>query len=134
MHDISTARMIAEKTLSLHANDPNAQNRAAYYNLLHQKDVKVNAAKATELVAKYPDRLEFRVTAALALLRQHDPASALAQFKGPPIEWAKTPPSWRAIYAAALRANEQEDGAREIIMTIPIDKLFSEERALIDAK
>ena len=134
MHDTSVARTISEKTLALHAADPNAQNRVAYYNLLLEKDVSANATKAKELVAKYPDRLEFRVTAALALLRQHDPGSALAQFQGPPIEWAKTPPWWRAIYAAALRGNEREDAAHEIIATIPVDKLSSEERALIDAK
>jgi hypothetical protein len=134
MHDTSVARTISEKTLALHAADPNAQNRVAYYNLLLEKDVNANATKAKELVAKYPDRLEFRVTAALALLRQHDPGSALAQFQGPPIEWAKTPPWWRAIYAAALRGNEREDAAHEIIATIPMDKLSSEERALIDAK
>ena len=134
MHDISAARTIAEKTLALHADDPNAQNRVAYYNLLLEKDVSANAAKAKELVAKYPDRLEFRVTATLAFLRQHDPAAALAQFQGPPIEWAKTPPSWRAVYAAALRGNEREDAAHEIIATISMDKLSSEERALIEAK
>jgi hypothetical protein len=134
MHDISAARTIAEKTLALHAADPNAQNRVAYYNLLLEKDVNANATKAKELVAKYPDRLEFRVTAALALLRQDEPGSALAQFQGPPIEWAKTPPSWRAVYAAALRRNEREGAAHEIMATIPMDKLSSEERALVDAK
>jgi tetratricopeptide (TPR) repeat protein len=134
MHDISAARTIAEKTLALHPADPNAQNRVVYYNLLLEKDVSANATKAKELVAKYPDRLEFRVTAALALLRQHDPVSALAQFQGPPIEWAKTPPWWRAVYVGALRGNQREDAAHEIIAAIPMDKLSSEERALIDAK
>src|SRR5437868_10639934 len=134
IHDISAARTIAEKTLALHTADPNAQNRVAYYNLLLEKDVRANASKAKELVAKYPDRLEFRVTAALASLRQHDPGSALAQFQGPPIEWAKTPPSWRAVYAAALRVNEREDAAHEIIATIPMDKLSSEERSLVEAQ
>jgi hypothetical protein len=134
MHDISAARTISEKTLALHADDPNAQNRVAYYDLLLEKDVSANATKAKELVAKYPDRLEFRVTAALAFLRQHDPGAALTQFQGPPIEWAKTPPSWRAVYAAALRGNEREEAAHEIIAMIPMDKLSSEERALIEAK
>ena len=134
MHDISAARTIAEKTLALHVDDPNAQNRVAYYDLLLEKDVSANATKAKDLVAKYPDRLEFRVTAALACLRQHDPGAALAQFQGPPIEWAKTPPSWRAVYAAALRGNEREEAAHEIIAMIPMDKLSSEERALIEAK
>jgi hypothetical protein len=134
MHDTSMAQTIAEKTLALNTADPNAQNRVAYYNLLLEKDVSTNGTKAKELVAKYPDRLEFRVTAALGSLRQHDPATALAQFQGPPIDWAKTPPSWRAVYVAALRGNEREDAAHEIIATIPMDKLSSEERALIEAK
>jgi hypothetical protein len=33
-----------------------------------------------------------------------------------------------------LRGNEREDAARDIIATIPMDKLSSEERALIEAK
>ena len=37
-------------------------------------------------------------------------------------------------FAAALRGNEREDAARDIIVTIPMDKLSSEERALIEAK
>ena len=134
MHDTSMARTIAEKTLVLNTADPNAQNRVAYYNLLLGKDVRANGTKAKELVAKYPDRLEFRVTAALGSLRQHDAASALEQFQGPPIDWSKTPSSWRAVYAAALRGNEREDAAHEIIATIPMDKLSSEERALIEAR
>ncbi|PYK94021.1 MAG: hypothetical protein DME40_02665 [Verrucomicrobia bacterium] len=134
IHDISAARTIAEKTLALHAADPNAQNRVAYYNLLLEKDVSANATKAKELVAKYPDRLEFRVTAALALLRQHDPGSALAQFQGPPIEWAKTPPSWRAIYAAALMANDEATRANELLKSIPLDRLSREEAALIQRR
>ncbi len=44
-----------------------------------------------------------------SFLAQHDAGTALAQSKGPPMEWAKTPPSWRAVYAAALRGNEREE-------------------------
>src|SRR5437763_3016233 len=134
IHDISAARTSAEKTLALHPADPNAQNRVAYYNLLLEKDVSANATKAKELVAKYPDRLEFRVAAALALLRQHDPGSALAQFQGPPIEWAKTPPSWRAIYAAALMANAEATRANELLKSFPLDRLSREEAALIQRR
>src|SRR5205823_12463384 len=125
MHDISASRTTAEKTLALHADDPNAQNRVAYYDLLLEKNVSATTTKAKQLVAKYPDRLKFRVTAALALLRQHDAAAALTQFQGPPIERAKTPPSWRVVCAAALRRDEREDAASDIIATIPMDKLSS---------
>ena len=75
------------------------------------------------------------MTAALGCLRQHDASSALAQFKAPvPIDWKRTQPAWRAVYAAALAANGRNDEAREMIATIPIDRLNSEERTLVGSK
>ncbi|MEY2546992.1 MAG: hypothetical protein QOG48_2109 [Verrucomicrobiota bacterium] len=133
--DLNVQRTAAEKTSTRKPEDPNAAAQLAYLNLLAGVDVDQNAAAAKSLVEKYPDRLSYRVAAALGYLRRHDPGPALAQFKvegAPPIEWQKTAPNWRAVYAAALRANEQEDAAREIIATIPKDKLTAEERALIE--
>ncbi len=135
--DLATQRAAAEKIASHARDDPNAAAQLVYINLLAGSDVEANAAAAKALVEKFPDRLSFRVTAALGYLRQHDPGLALAQFKpagAPPIEWQKTSPAWRAVYAATLRANEQEDAAREIIASIPMDKLSPEERALIEQK
>jgi tetratricopeptide (TPR) repeat protein len=133
--ELATQRAAAERVSVLAPNDPNSIAQLAYLNLLMGLDVPGNLAKADELVKKYPDRLSFRVAAALGYLRQHDSGSALAQFKGPanapPIEWSKTPPSWRAIYAAALLANDQPEKARQIIATIPADNLNAEERVLI---
>jgi hypothetical protein len=133
--ELATQRAAAEKVSALAPNDPNSIAQFAYLNLLMGLDVGDNLAKANELVKKYPDRLSFRVTAALGYLRQHDAGSALAQFKGPanapPIEWSKTSPQWRAVYAACLLANDQTDKARQIIATIPTDSLNAEERALI---
>lgn len=136
--DVAVQRAAAEKIAAHAADDPNAAAQLAYLNLLTGKDVDANLAIAKALVEKYPDRLSYRVAAALGFLRQHDPGLALAQFKGPagapPIEWPKTPPPWRAVYAATLLANEQSDAAREIIAGIPTDKLTPEERALIEKK
>jgi len=132
--DVSVQRVAAEKMASLNREDPNAADQLAYLNLLIGSDIDKNVTTAKVLAQKYPDRLSFRVTAALGFLRQHDPGLALAQFKGPPIEWQKTPPAWRAVYAAALLANDQADAAREIIATIPRDKLNVEERQLIERK
>jgi hypothetical protein len=129
--DTAAARSLADKALSLQSSDPDAQNRALYYNLLLEKDIAENAGRAKELAAKFPNRLEYRVTAALGCLRQHDAAGALAQFNGPPIDWEKAQPAWRAIYAATLMANEQTARAREVIATIPLDRLSAEEAALI---
>jgi hypothetical protein len=134
--DASVQRAAAEKIATLAPNDPNAVDQLAYLNLLAGSDLDRNFGTATNLAEKFPDRLAFRVTAALGYLRKHDPGLALAQFNGPPgappIEWEKTPPAWRAVYAATLMANEQGDAAQEMIKTIPRDKLSAPERELIE--
>jgi hypothetical protein len=133
--DLTSQRAAAEKIAALKPDDPNSIAQLTYLNLLLGLDVEANQAKAIELVQKYPDRLSFRVAVALGYLRQHDSASAVAQFKGPanapPIEWSKTPPAWRAVYAAALMASDQREKAQQLISTIPSDSLNAEERALI---
>ncbi len=128
-----TERSAAEKIAKFAPDDPNARDQLAYMNLLLSEDVEKNLTIAKELAKKYPERLSFRVTAALGYLRQHDPGSALAQFKAPvPIDWKRTQPSWRAVYAAVLLANDRNDEARDLIETIPLDQLIPQERALIE--
>ena len=130
--DASAARDVAEHLSAITPDDVNAQAELAHLNLLLGIDVETSLAKAKALAAKYPTRLSFRVTTALGFLRQHDAASALAQFQGPvPIEWSRAAPGWRAVYAAALAANDQDEAARAIIATIPLERLNKEERELI---
>ncbi len=130
--DLLAARTSAERLRTAAPEDPNAQAQLIHLNLLLRTDVAANAAKAQELVAKYPERLSFRVTAALGYLRQFNPAAALAQFNAPePIDWQRTPPGWRAVYAAALAGDEKEEAARQIAATIPLDQLKPEERELL---
>lgn len=133
--DIGVERAAAEKIANRKPDDPNAVAQLAYLNLLAGVDVETNASTVRALVDKFPGRLSYRITAALAALRQNDPGAAMAEFKpagAPAIDWERTPPAWRAVYAATLRANEQEDAARQIITTIPKDKLSPEERRLIE--
>jgi len=125
------ARSVAEKISAMAPDDPNAQDQLAYLDLLLGRNVESNAAIAQKLASQYPMRLSFRVTAALACLRKEDAGSALAQFKGPPIQWNRTPLAWRAVYAAVLAANDQTAAAREIAITIPVEQLNRDERALI---
>ena len=111
----------------------NAADQLAYLNLLLNDDVEKNFTLAKNLADKYPNRLSYRVTAALGYLRQHNASSALAQFNAPvPIDWTRTQPAWRAVYAATLLANDRNDEARKMIATIPRDRLSAQERALIE--
>jgi hypothetical protein len=137
--DLAARRAAAEKITTIGGgNNPNSVAQLAYLNLLAQKDVETNTATVRKLVQQYPDRLAFRVAAALGYLRQHDAGQALEQFKpppgAPPIDWTKTPASWRVVYAAVLLANEQSDAAQSIIKTIPPKQISAEERALIEVK
>jgi hypothetical protein len=131
--ETTTQRAAMSKISARAPEDPNAIDQLAYLNLLLGEDVDKNFAVAKKLAEQYPNRLSYRVTTALGYLRQHDPASALAQFKAPaPIDWKRTLPAWRAVYAAALLASDRNEEARDIIATIPRDRLNPQERELIE--
>jgi hypothetical protein len=133
--DAAIQRTAAQKIAAAAPDDPNAADQVAYMNLLLGEEVESNFALAKRLAEKYPNRLAYRVTAALGYLRMHDAGSALAQFNAPvPIDWKQTQPSWRAVYAATLLANERPDEAQQMIGTIPVDRLNPRERALIGQK
>jgi len=130
--DATAARVVAERLTAVAPDDVNARAQLTHLNLLLGVEVGANLEKAKALVEKYPTRLSFRVSAALGYLRQRDPALALAQFQGPaPIEWPRTPPKWRAVYVAALAANNRGDEARQLLATIPLERLNKEERELV---
>jgi len=132
--DTAAQRAATSKISARAPEDPNAADQLAYLNLLLDEDVDQNFAVAKKLAEQYPSRLSYRVTTALGYLRQHDPASAMAQFKGPvSIDWKRTLPAWRAVYAAALLASDRNDEARDIIATIPRDQLNPQERELIES-
>ena len=132
--DTRSQRLAAEKMVILRDDDPNTRAQLVYLNILTDNDVAANLEKAMQLsVSKYPNRIAFRVAAALGLLKTNDTTGAAAQLVGPagapPIEWSRTDPSWRAVYVAVLLANGKHDEARAIASKIPDDRLRPEERA-----
>jgi hypothetical protein len=130
--DTAMQRTAMSRIAARAPEDPNAADEVVYLNLLLGEDIDNNLEIAKKLAEQHPNRLSFRVTAALGYLRQHDAASALAEFKGPaPIDWKRTLPAWRAVYAAALLGTERNEEARSIITTIPRDQLNPQERELI---
>jgi hypothetical protein len=132
--ETAAQRAAMSKISSRNPDDPNAADQLAYLSLLLGEDIDKNFAVAKKLTEQYPNRLSYRVTTALGYLRQHDPTSAMAQFKAPaPIDWKRTLPAWRAVYAAALLASDRDEEARDIIATIPRDRLNPQEQQLIEA-
>jgi tetratricopeptide (TPR) repeat protein len=125
------ARSVAEKLANFAPDDPNARDQLAYLDLLLGRNVDNNFETAKKLAEQYPTRLSYRVTLALGYLRKDEAGAALKQFEGPPIEWERALPAWRAVYAAVLAANGKTEPAREMAVGIPVEKLNREERALI---
>jgi len=133
--DTPTQRSAMANISTRAPEDPNAADQLAYLNLLLGEDVDKNLAIAKKLTEQYPNRLAYRVTAALGCLRQYNPGAALAELNAPvPIDWKETLPGWRAVYAATLLGSDRNEEAQKIIATIPRDRLNPEERALIEGK
>jgi hypothetical protein len=131
--ETTTQRAAMAKISARTPEEPNAADQLAYLNLLLGEDLDKNLASAKKLVEQYPNRLAYRVTAALGYLRLHNAALALEQFNAPvPIDWKQALPAWRTVYAAALLETDRKDEAQKIIATIPRDQLNPEERALIE--
>jgi hypothetical protein len=131
--ETTTQRSAMAKISARTPEEPNAADQLAYLNLLLGEDLDKNLATAKKLVEQYPNRLAYRVTAALGYLRLHNAALALEQFNAPvPIDWKQALPAWRTVYAAALLETDRKDEAQKIIATIPRDQLNPEERALIE--
>jgi len=131
--ETTTQRAAMAKISARTPEEPNAADQLAYLNLLLGEDLDKNLATAKKLVEQYPNRLAYRVTAALGYLRLHNAALALEQFNAPvPIDWKQALPAWRTVYATALLETDRKDEAQKIIATIPRDQLNPEERALIE--
>ena len=122
---------LMKELAALNPNDPRTQNDLAYLQLLRRENVAGARDVALKLVTRYPSLASYRVTLALASLRQNDPTGARAAFGNVLFDSDSALPGWRAVYAAALGANGEEKLAREMAASIPIAALKPEERELI---
>ncbi len=107
------------------------QNDLAYLDLLLNENIPVALERAAQRVKKFPDVLAYRVTLALAHLRNGDAAAARQVFAEIRTDWSSAKPGWRAVYAAVLAASGQEPLAHIQAGEIQIARLKPEERALI---
>lgn len=113
--------------------DPAPKNDLAYLNLLFGEKTDESLQTAKELVAMLPERGAYRTTLALAYLRNHQPAQALAAYEKADINWSTALPGWQAVHAAVLAANGRESEARTLALSINWDRLKPQERDLIRA-
>ena len=126
--------MLCDTLEKMHARwpkDDSVKNDLAYFNLLMGNAVDESWAAAKELVARSPRSLPHLTTLALAAIRKHDSAAALAVYQGLQIPWERIATSQRAVHAAALGLNGRTAEAVAEVAALRWEELRPEERELI---
>jgi len=113
-------------------HDEVVQNDLAYLNLLLGENLSSSRQTARNLIARNPSIMAYRVTAALAALRDYQAEEAYTYYASARLKDIRVlQPSWQAIYAAILGARGKTSEARQIVKTLNPQALLPEERALI---
>ncbi|MCS7063756.1 MAG: tetratricopeptide repeat protein [Methylacidiphilales bacterium] len=129
--DTEALRHVYERMVKLTPQDPVIRNDLAYLNLLLKEKIQESFQVAQHLVETLPHMLAFRITLALAYLRQQDPEKALGPLDNLPVDWKTLQPSWRAIYAAVLAANKRIAEAEDLLTGVSASQIRNEEIALL---
>jgi hypothetical protein len=125
-------RDLLQEMSSTFPNDPIPQNDLAYLNLLLGENIAAATQTAARLVKEYPAFLSFRVTLALAFLRNDRLADALELLTNDQhIDWDVALPGWRAVLVAVLAKNNRAPEAVRHLRQIPQTLLKPEEKALV---
>ena len=103
----------------------------SWFELVTRQRIGVNAAAAKERVNKEPQSDRFRLTLALAELRQDNPEAALALLEGKNLDRTNAPPRARLLYVAALGAAGQRQTAQRLAQVLDLTPFKPEEIELI---
>ena len=139
---IPVARQYRDSTLMLEfyrqamksriiANEETIKDRAGYTRLILGETVPLQEAESRS--RKYPENASFRLTYALGLLKSGSKVKALFELKDvePSIQVHALLPHQKAVYAAIVAANGQDEEAQGIIKMISFGSLTRQEEALV---
>lgn len=118
-----------ERMIRLMPAEPAVQNDHRYFAALTGRRADVSGAR--ELVDQQPRMLAYRITLALAHLKNAQPEAAMKVFDGITLDPAQIQPYQRAILAAVLGANGRTDEARQLARSVPGDAVTVQEFELI---
>ena len=110
--------------------DGKATNDYNYYRLLAREEVDTATESAFKLYRTNPRLLSYRITLALAHLRNNSPDQAYLLLDLNGLEWEELSDIRKAVRAATLLEKQQEKEAQELIDSINMDALLPEERKL----
>jgi tetratricopeptide (TPR) repeat protein len=118
-----------QRMIRLLPADAVVQNDHRYFAALTGRRADVSGAR--DLVEQQPRMLAYRVTLALAHLKNNQPEAAMKVFDGITLDPAQIQPYQRAVLAAVLAANNREEEARQLARSVPGEVVTSQEIALI---
>ncbi len=127
--DAEELYLLYENMLKRLPADPVMQNDHRYFAALTGR--RADADGAQDLVAKEPRMLAYRITLALAHLKNGQREAALKVFDGITLDPAQIQPYQRAVLAAVLGANGREAEARQLARSVPGDAVTVQELELI---
>ena len=139
---IPVARQYRDSTLMLEfyrqamksriiANEETIKDRAGYTRLILGETVPLGELESR--AKRYPENASFRLTYALGLLKSGSKVKALFELKDvePSIQVHALLPHQKAVYAAIVAANGQDEEAQGIIKMISFGSLTRQEEALV---
>lgn len=118
-----------ERMMRLMPAEPAVQNDHRYFAALTGRRADVSGGR--ELVDRQPRMLAYRITLALAHLKNAQPEAAMKVFDGITLDPAQIQPYQRAILAAVLGANGRTEEARQLARSVPGDAVTVQEFELI---
>lgn len=101
----------------LHQFQPDNEDVAdtiSWYELMTGQRVPQNAVATQERMSRHPKSDRFRLTAALAHLKQHNPDAALNLLEGQSLDQTNAPARGRLLYVAAVGATGQRQTAERL--------------------
>ena len=112
-------------------SDEAATNEYNYYRLLAKQDIGAATTSATNLYKINPKMMAFRITLALAYMRNGRPGDAYNMLNINKLNWDELEDLRKVMRAATLIQNGQATGAQGLIDSINRAVLFPEELELI---
>jgi thioredoxin-like negative regulator of GroEL len=131
--DVLSLKKALRRLLEFDPGNDDVKNSLVYLNCLLDNRDAANRSMAEELVRRHPTNFSYRVTLALVELRDRNNSVAVHLLEREPVDWDTAGPRAQVVYAAALGATMDREGARGLARNIDVSKIRGLERELIKA-
>lgn len=130
--DLELERKVYRQLIGPLSQQTEVRFQHAYLNGLFNERLVDAETQLTALLTQDLSSIRYRAALALVKIRLGKGPEALSLCETGDINWGAQEPRWRAIYAAALRADGQMPAARRTASKIPLDRLKAQERLLLE--